>query len=91
MYGLVDVDVTKANRLLVSHDPPSSLTAFIVANVARAAAAHPEVHTYRNWRGQLVTHDHVDVTTMVEISTPQGVFGGADPFATRLRAPRMLR
>ena len=75
MYGLVDVDVTKANRLLVSHDPPSSLTAFIVASVARAAAAHPEVHTYRNWRGQLVTHHHVDVTTMVEISTPQGVFG----------------
>ena len=74
MYGLVDLDVTKANRLLASHDPPLFLTAFIVASVARAAAAHPEVHTYRNWRGQLVTHRHVDVTTMVEISTPQGVF-----------------
>ena len=74
MYGLMDVDVTTANRLLASHDPPWSLTAFVVASVARAAAAHPEVHAYRNWRGQLVTHHYVDVATMVEISTPQGPF-----------------
>jgi len=75
MYGLVDVDVTEANRILACHDPPWSLTAFVVASVARAAAAHPEVHAYRNWRGQLVTHRHVDVATMVEITTPQGLFG----------------
>jgi hypothetical protein len=74
MYGLVDVDVTKANRLLASHERPSSLTAFVVASVARAAAAHPDVHAYRNWRGQLVTHHYCDVGTMVEISTPQGPF-----------------
>jgi pyruvate/2-oxoglutarate dehydrogenase complex dihydrolipoamide acyltransferase (E2) component len=74
MYGLVEVDVTTANRLLASHDPPWSLTAFVVASVARAAAGHPEVHAYRNWRGQLVTHQHVDVATMVEIATPQGPF-----------------
>jgi len=75
MYGLAEMDVTTAKRLLAAHDPPSSLTAFVVASVARAAAAHPDVHAYRNWRGQLVTHHHVDVTTMVEISTPQGLFG----------------
>jgi pyruvate/2-oxoglutarate dehydrogenase complex dihydrolipoamide acyltransferase (E2) component len=74
MYGLVDADITEANRLLASHHPPGSLTAFVVASVARAAAAHPEVHAYRNWRGQLVTHHHVDVATMVEIPTPQGLF-----------------
>ena len=74
MYGLVDVDITAANRLLTGHDPPLSLTAFVVACVARAAAAHPAVHAYRNWRGQLVTHRHVDVGTMVEISTLQGPF-----------------
>jgi pyruvate/2-oxoglutarate dehydrogenase complex dihydrolipoamide acyltransferase (E2) component len=74
MYGLVDVDITTANRLMAGHDPPLSLTAFVVASVARAAAAHPEVHAYRNWRGQLVAHHHVDVATMVEISTPQGPF-----------------
>jgi pyruvate/2-oxoglutarate dehydrogenase complex dihydrolipoamide acyltransferase (E2) component len=74
MVGLVDVDVTAANRLLAASERPSSLTAFVVASVARAAAAHPEVHAYRNWRGQLVTHQHVDVTTMIEISTAQGPF-----------------
>ena len=74
MYGLVDADVTTAKRLLTGHDPPWSLTAFVVASVARAAAAHPAVHAYRNWRGQLVTHRHVDVGTMVEIATPQGPF-----------------
>jgi pyruvate/2-oxoglutarate dehydrogenase complex dihydrolipoamide acyltransferase (E2) component len=74
MYGLVDADVTEASLLLASHDPPCSLTAFVVASVARAAAAHPEVHAYRNWRGQLVTHHHVDVGTMVEVATPQGPF-----------------
>jgi pyruvate/2-oxoglutarate dehydrogenase complex dihydrolipoamide acyltransferase (E2) component len=75
MYGLMELDVTQAKRILASHDPPSSLTAFVVASVARAAAAHPEVHAYRNWSGRLVTHNHVDVTTLVEISTPQGAFG----------------
>ncbi len=75
MVGLVDVDVTEANRLLAAHEPPSSLTAFVVASVARAAAAHSDVHAYRNWRGQLVTHRHVDVTTMIEIPTGQGPFG----------------
>ncbi len=74
MQGLLDVDVTKANRLLAACDPPATLTAFVVASVARAAAAHPDVHAYRNWRGQLVTHKYVDVTTIVEISTPQGPF-----------------
>ena len=74
MYGLVEVDVTKAKQILARDDPPSSLTAFVVASVARAAAAHPEVHAYRNWHGHLVTHQHVDITTIVEISTPQGPF-----------------
>jgi pyruvate/2-oxoglutarate dehydrogenase complex dihydrolipoamide acyltransferase (E2) component len=75
MYGLLEVDVTKARSILASHEPPSSLTAFVIASVARAAAAHPEVHAYRNWRGCLVTHSHVDVATIIEITTAQGLFG----------------
>jgi pyruvate/2-oxoglutarate dehydrogenase complex dihydrolipoamide acyltransferase (E2) component len=74
MHGLVDLDVTEANQLLARHRPPSSFTAFVVASVARAAAAHPEVHAYRNWRGQVVSHHHVDVNTIVEIATPEGPF-----------------
>ena len=35
MYGLADVDITRANRLLAGHDPPWSLAALVVASVAR--------------------------------------------------------
>jgi pyruvate/2-oxoglutarate dehydrogenase complex dihydrolipoamide acyltransferase (E2) component len=75
MHGLLEVDVTEARRLLAEHQPPLSFTAFVVASVARAAAAHPQVHAYRNWRGRLVQHRHVDVQTIVEVPTQQGPFG----------------
>ncbi|GAA3822980.1 2-oxo acid dehydrogenase subunit E2 [Nocardioides panacisoli] len=74
IYGLLDVDVTEARRRLAACDRSGSMTAFVVASVARAAAAHPEVHAYRDWRGHLVTHDHVDVSTMVEVPTTHGLF-----------------
>jgi pyruvate/2-oxoglutarate dehydrogenase complex dihydrolipoamide acyltransferase (E2) component len=74
MHGLLDLDVTDATRHLGTHDPPLSFTAFVVAAVGRAVASHPEVHAYRNWRGQLAIHRHVDVSTIVEIATPQGPF-----------------
>lgn len=74
MYGLLDLDVTAAKRLLDAADPPLSMTAFVIASAARAAAAHPAVHGYRDWRGRLVTHDFVDVTSLVEVPTSQGLF-----------------
>src|SRR5690349_13507378 len=67
MHGLMDVDIDDAHRLLAAHDPALSMTAFVVASVARAAAAHPEVHAYRDWRGRLVEHHYVDVQTLVEV------------------------
>jgi len=75
MHGLFDVDITTAQRLLAEDDPPLSLTAFVVASVGRAAAAHPQVHAYRDWRGRLVEHRHVDVQTLIEVPTGQGPFG----------------
>jgi pyruvate/2-oxoglutarate dehydrogenase complex dihydrolipoamide acyltransferase (E2) component len=75
MHGLLDVDITEARRLLAGSEPPLSLTAFVIAATARAAAAHPEVHAYRDWRGRLVRHRHVDVQTLVEVQTAQGPFG----------------
>ena len=75
MHGLLEVDVTEACGLLGAHEPPLSLTAFVIASVARAAAAHPEVHAYRDWRGRLVRHRHVDVQTLIEVPTAQGPFG----------------
>jgi pyruvate/2-oxoglutarate dehydrogenase complex dihydrolipoamide acyltransferase (E2) component len=75
MHGLLDVDITEARRMLALHEPPLSLTAFVVASVARAAAAHSEVHAYRDWRGRLVEHSHVDVQTLIEVPTKEGSFG----------------
>jgi pyruvate/2-oxoglutarate dehydrogenase complex dihydrolipoamide acyltransferase (E2) component len=75
MRGLFDVDVTTARRLLAESNPPLSMTAFVVASLGRAAAAHPEVHAYRDWRGRLVEHRHVDVQTLVEVPTEHGPFG----------------
>jgi polyketide cyclase/dehydrase/lipid transport protein/2-oxoacid dehydrogenase/acyltransferase catalytic subunit len=75
MHGLLEVDITEARRLLARLDPPLSLTAFVLACAARAAATHPQVHAYRDWRGRLVQHRHVDVQTLIEVPTAQGPFG----------------
>ena len=74
VHGLISVDVTEARRRLESAQTPQSFTAFLVASVGRAAAAHPEVHAYRNWRGQLMIHHHVDIAVLVEVHTPEGLF-----------------
>lgn len=75
MHGLFDVDITSARQLLAQSDPPLSLTAYVVALLGRAAAAHPEVHAYRDWRGRLVVHRHVDIQTLIEVPTDKGPFG----------------
>ena len=72
MHGLFDVDISTAKHRLGEHDPPLSFTAFVIATLARAAALHPEVHAYRDWRGRLVQHRHVDVQTLVEVPTAGG-------------------
>lgn len=75
MHGLFDIDVTAARRILADAGPPLSLTAFVIASLGRAAAAHPGVHAYRDWRGRLVEHSHVDIQTLIEVPTDQGPFG----------------
>jgi pyruvate/2-oxoglutarate dehydrogenase complex dihydrolipoamide acyltransferase (E2) component len=75
MHGLLEVDVTRARRLLADHQPPMSMTGLVIAAVARAVAAHPEVHAYRDWRGRLVRHRHVDVQTLIEVTSAEGPFG----------------
>jgi pyruvate/2-oxoglutarate dehydrogenase complex dihydrolipoamide acyltransferase (E2) component len=75
MHGLFEVDITAARVMLAGVEPPLSLTAFVVASLGRAAAAHPQVHAYRDWRGRIVEHRHVDVQTLVEVPTAQGPFG----------------
>lgn len=75
MHGLFDVDVSIARRRIAEHDPPLSFTAFVIASLGRAAALHPEVHAYRDWRGRLVQHRHVDAQTLIEVPTSEGGFG----------------
>ncbi len=75
MHGLFDVDISTARRRLAEHDPPLSFTAFVIASLGRVAAIHPEVHAYRDWRGRLVQHRHVDVQTLIEVPTSVGRFG----------------
>jgi pyruvate/2-oxoglutarate dehydrogenase complex dihydrolipoamide acyltransferase (E2) component len=74
MTGLFQVDITTARRLLAETTPPLSLTAYVVACVGRAAANRPEVHAYRDWRGRLVEHRHVDIQVLIEVPTSHGPF-----------------
>jgi pyruvate/2-oxoglutarate dehydrogenase complex dihydrolipoamide acyltransferase (E2) component len=70
IYGLVEVDVTRARELrrLLSagSDTTLSFTAFIVASLSRAIASNPKVQAYRDWRRRLVVFHDVDVVTMIE-------------------------
>jgi pyruvate/2-oxoglutarate dehydrogenase complex dihydrolipoamide acyltransferase (E2) component len=77
MNALVQVDVTEAWERLSQES--LSPTAFVLACVGRAVAAHPEVHAYRGWNGRLVVHRHVDIATIVEVETEAGVFPLAHP------------
>lgn len=71
MHGLLEVDVTRARRLLEEHRSSSgealSFTAFLLACLGRAVAAHPEVHALRDWFGRVVLFEDVDATTIVEV------------------------
>lgn len=72
VHGLLQVDITEAKRQLRSYDPPLSLSAYVVACAARAAARHPDVHAYKDWRGRLVVPSYVDVGVLLETPTPTG-------------------
>jgi pyruvate/2-oxoglutarate dehydrogenase complex dihydrolipoamide acyltransferase (E2) component len=70
IYGLVEVDVTRARELRrtlrASDGGELSFTAFLVASLGRAIVAHPKVQALRDWRGRLVVFADVDVVTMIE-------------------------
>lgn len=77
MVAMVSVDVTDAWDRVKAKD--LSFTAYVLACLGRAVAAHPEVHAYRDWLGRLVLHHHVDVATMVEVGTKTGAYPLAHP------------
>lgn len=69
MYAITEADVTEPRRLIREHRERTgerlSLTAYVVACLARAVAEHPSLNSLRR-RGKLVTLDDVAVITMVE-------------------------
>jgi pyruvate/2-oxoglutarate dehydrogenase complex dihydrolipoamide acyltransferase (E2) component len=72
MYGLVEVDVTVPRQRIRAHrertGEQGSFTAFLIACLARAVGEHPTIAAFRSGR-RLVVFDHVDVATMVEVTT----------------------
>jgi pyruvate/2-oxoglutarate dehydrogenase complex dihydrolipoamide acyltransferase (E2) component len=70
MHGLFEVDVTDARRAIRAYrartGAPLSLTAFLIACLARAVDADKAMHAYRLGRRRQVQFDDVDVGIMVE-------------------------
>jgi pyruvate/2-oxoglutarate dehydrogenase complex dihydrolipoamide acyltransferase (E2) component len=70
MYGLLEVDVTVARRLIAEHKARTgealSFTGFLIYCLARAVDENPEVQAYLKGRKQLVVFDDVNVGVMVE-------------------------
>jgi pyruvate/2-oxoglutarate dehydrogenase complex dihydrolipoamide acyltransferase (E2) component len=78
MHGMIELDITRARRLLREHRERTgesvSFTAFVLACLGRAVAAHPEVHALRDWRGRMVLFNDVDATTMIEVKVEDRPF-----------------
>ena len=70
VHGMFEVDVTSARTKLHKHLEETgehlSLTAFVVACVARAVAADPSVQAYRDLRGREVIFGQVDIGLPIE-------------------------
>src|SRR5438128_2228565 len=70
MHALVEVDVTDTRQAIREYrtraGAPLSLTAFLIACLARAIDEDKAMQAYRLGRRQLVLFADVDVTTLVE-------------------------
>ena len=76
VHGLVEFDVSVAQGRIAAADPPVSWTGFVVATMARAVAAHPEVNA-RRAGNRVLYFDRVDVGVTVEREVDGGVVLGA--------------
>ncbi|MEO6600344.1 MAG: hypothetical protein ABIQ16_10760, partial [Polyangiaceae bacterium] len=92
MHGLLEVDVTRARSLLWEHRERSggrlSFTAFVLARLGRAVAAHPEVHVLRDWFGRSVLFEDVDVTPSSRFRLRGDNSGSRMSWARSTDAPR---
>jgi pyruvate/2-oxoglutarate dehydrogenase complex dihydrolipoamide acyltransferase (E2) component len=69
IHGILEVDVSKPRRLLRDHRELTgerlSMTAYVVACVARAVSQQPEVNSFRRG-GRLILLDDVTINVLVE-------------------------
>jgi pyruvate dehydrogenase E2 component (dihydrolipoamide acetyltransferase) len=65
VHGLVEFEVSLARARIEAADPPVTWTGFVVATMARAVAAHPEVNARRVGR-RVLYFDRVDIGATVE-------------------------
>jgi len=70
MRGTLEIDVTLPRQLIREHKARTgetiSFTAYLTKCVARAVELDKSIHAMRNWRGDLVVFDDVDVGTLIE-------------------------
>jgi pyruvate/2-oxoglutarate dehydrogenase complex dihydrolipoamide acyltransferase (E2) component len=70
IYGLLQVDVTKARTFLKEHKAQTgeslSFTAFLIACLAQAVDEHKAVQAFRKGRKRLIMFEDVDVATPIE-------------------------
>lgn len=71
IHGLVEMDVTRARRILREHRQRSgeslSFTAFFMACLGQVVAKNKHMQAMRTWRERLVIFDDVDINTMFEV------------------------
>jgi len=71
IHGLVEVDVTRPRQYIREQEARTgeqlSFTAFVAICLGKAVDMNKYLHAMRNWRGQLVLFDEVDVNTMIEV------------------------
>ncbi|WP_195760579.1 2-oxo acid dehydrogenase subunit E2 [Agromyces kandeliae] len=65
VHALVELDVGEAAARLAVAEPHVSWTGFVIACLARAVAAHPDVNV-RRAGGRVLAFDHVDIGATVE-------------------------
>jgi len=68
--GLLEIDVTLPRQLIREHKARTgeqlSFTAFLAACLGHAVDADRHVHAMRNWKGDLVIFEDVDISILIE-------------------------
>jgi pyruvate/2-oxoglutarate dehydrogenase complex dihydrolipoamide acyltransferase (E2) component len=70
IHALLEIDVTlprqKIKEMATKSGTRLSFTAFIIYCLGQVVDEHQKLHSYRNWRNQLIIFDEVDVNMQIE-------------------------